>query len=162
MKFFRRFYWIFLSAFCVVADQLTKFLIVKAIPKHDLVELIPNFFSLTHERNTGAAFGMLSDHRWVFITFTFVVIAAAVAALCSGRVRNHWGIVSLSLVLGGGIGNMIDRLLLGEVVDFFAFKFWGYEFAIFNVADVFVCCGTFILAFYIFISYLCNGLGEKS
>lgn len=152
MKLFKRFYWIFLSILLILADQITKFLVVKKIPINDSIELIEDFFSLSHVRNTGAAFGMLSGQRWIFMVFTSIVIFFAVLALCSGRVKNNWGILSLSLIIGGGVGNMIDRIFLGEVVDFFAFNFWGYQFAVFNVADIFVCCGTVILAFYIFFS----------
>lgn len=152
MKFFKRFYWIFLSILLILLDQLTKLWVNLSIPINDSVVLIPNFFSLSHVRNTGAAFGMLSDQRWIFMVFTSVVLVAAVIALCTGKVKNHWGIFSLSLIIGGGVGNMIDRIFLGEVVDFFAFNFWGYQFAVFNVADIFVCCGTVILALYIFFS----------
>ena len=153
MKLIRRYYWIILSVVFVLFDQLTKFLIDRSIPINDSVVVIPDFFSLTHVRNDGAAFGMLSSQRWVFMIFTTLVIIIVAVALCSGRVKNHWGILSMSLIIGGGIGNMIDRIFLGEVVDFFAFNFWGYQFAVFNVADVFICCGTAILALYIFISH---------
>lgn len=153
MKFLKRFYWIFLSSFLILADQLTKLLVVQTIPINDSFILIPDFFSLSHVRNTGAAFGMLADRRWIFMLFTAVVLVVAVLALCSGKVKNHWGIVALSLIIGGGVGNMIDRIFLGEVIDFFAFNFWGYQFAVFNVADIFVCCGTIILALYIFFSH---------
>ena len=63
MKFIKRFYWIFISIFLIVLDQFTKMLVVKEIPLNDSIVLISKFFSLTHVRNTGAAFGMLSDHR---------------------------------------------------------------------------------------------------
>lgn len=152
MKFIKRYYWIFLSLLFVLLDQVSKLVVVKTIPINDSIVLIPRFFSLSHVRNTGAAFGILSNQRWVFMLFTAIVLIAAVIALCSGKIKNHWGIFSLSLIIGGGIGNMIDRIALGEVVDFFAFNFWGYQFAVFNVADIFVCCGTIILAFYIFLS----------
>ncbi len=153
MKQFKRFYWIVLSLLLVVLDQVTKYVVAANIPKEDSIVLIPDFFSLSHVRNDGAAFGLFSGQRWVFMVFTSIVIVVAVVLLCTRKIKNHWGIVSLSLVIGGGIGNMIDRIFLGEVIDFFAFNFWGYEFAVFNVADIFVCCGTFILAFYIFFSH---------
>lgn len=152
MKLLRRYYWILLSAFAVLLDQITKLIIVKCIPINDSITIIPGFFSLSHVRNTGAAFGMLSEQRWIFMVFTVVVLIAAVLGLCSGKIKNPWGIVALSLIIGGGIGNMIDRIFLGEVIDFFAFNFWGFQFAVFNVADIFVCCGTVILACYIFLS----------
>lgn len=153
MKFLKRFYWIFLSIALILADQLSKLLVVKTIPVNDSAVVIPGFFSLSHVRNTGAAFGMLSDQRWIFMLFTSIVLVAAIVTLCTGKVKNRWGIFALSLIIGGGVGNMIDRIFLGEVIDFFAFNFWGYQFAVFNVADIFVCCGTVILALYIFFSH---------
>lgn len=152
MKVLRRIYWLLITAAAIGLDQLSKYLIVRHISIQDSMTVIPGFFSLSHVRNNGAAFGLFADQRWVFMVFTGVVLLLAVAGLCSGRVRNPWGVVALALIIGGGIGNMIDRIFLGEVVDFFAFNFWGYQFAVFNVADIFVCCGTFILAFYIFLS----------
>lgn len=152
MKVLRRFYWLLIALAAIGLDQLSKYLIVHHIPVQDSVTVIPGFFSLSHVRNTGAAFGLFANQRWVFMVFTGVVLLAAVAGLCSGKVKNPWGVTALALIIGGGVGNMIDRIFLGEVIDFFAFNFWGYQFAVFNVADIFVCCGTFILAFYIFLS----------
>ena len=116
------------------------------------MEIIPNFFHLAHVRNEGAAMGILQGQRWIFMVFTAVVIVAAVLVMLREKIKNHWGIVAVSLVLSGGLGNMIDRLFLGEVIDFFSFIFWGYEFYVFNVADIFVCCGVAILAVYILFS----------
>ncbi len=152
MKLLRRYFWIILSSFFIVLDQVTKYLVNRHIPIGESNELIPGFFSLQHVRNTGAAMGILEGHRWVFMLFTIIIIVAAVVFLCSGKVKNRWGILSLSMIIGGGIGNMIDRIFLGEVVDFFAFNFWGFQFWVFNVADIFVTCGTIVLAFYIMLS----------
>ncbi len=153
MKFLKRYYWVLITVFLVVLDQLSKFIVNRSIEINDSIVVIPGFFSLSHVRNTGAAFGILSNQRWIFMVFTAIVIIVAVALMLSNRVKNCWGIISLSMIMGGGIGNMIDRVFLGEVVDFFAFNFWGYQFAVFNVADIFVCCGTFILALYVFLSH---------
>lgn len=153
MNFLKRKYWILISALAVILDQISKYIVDALIPIHDSIVVIPDFFSLTHVRNTGAAFGIFAGQRWVFMIFTVAIILVAVYFLQKGKIKNPWGIVSLALVIGGGIGNMIDRLFLGEVIDFFAFNFWGYQFAVFNVADIFVCCGTFMLAFYIFFTH---------
>lgn len=152
MSFLRKTYWIFLSIVLIALDQLTKYFVNAKIPIGESVEVIPQFFYLTHVRNEGAAMGILQGQRWIFMLFTMIVIIAAIVVMLSGKIKNHWGIVAVSLVLSGGIGNMIDRLFLGEVIDFFSFVFWGYEFYVFNVADVFVCCGVAILAVYILIS----------
>ena len=153
MNFLKRKYWILISALAVILDQISKYIVDALIPIHDSIVVIPDFFSLTHVRNTGAAFGIFAGQRWVFMIFTVAIILVAVYFLQKGKIKNPGGIVSLALVIGGGIGNMIDRLFLGEVIDFFAFNFWGYQFAVFNVADIFVCCGTFMLAFYIFFTH---------
>lgn len=152
ISFFRKKYWIFLSVVLVVLDQLTKYLVNANIPVGESVEVIPGFFHLAHVRNEGAAMGILQGQRWIFMAFTLLVIVVAAVVMWGGKIKNHWGIVAVSLVLSGGIGNMIDRLFLGEVIDFFSFIFWGYEFYVFNVADIFVCCGVAILAVYILLS----------
>ncbi len=149
MKRFKRYYWILLAVLLVLVDQWSKWLVVQKIPLNDSIVLIPGFFTFTHVRNTGAAFGLFAGHRWVFLVFTAIVLAVTLVLLCSKRMKSHWGIVATTFVFAGGVGNMIDRIFLGEVIDFFAFNFWGYEFAVFNVADIFVCCGTFLLAIYI-------------
>lgn len=152
MSFLKKKYWIFLSIVLVALDQLTKYLVNAKIPVGESIEVIPQFFHLAHVRNEGAAMGILQGQRWIFMIFTSIVIVAAIIVMLSGKIKNHWGIVAVSLVLSGGIGNMIDRLFLGEVIDFFSFVFWGYEFYVFNVADIFVCCGVAILAVYILFS----------
>ena len=152
MAFLKKKYWIFLSILLVGLDQLTKYLVNAVIPIGESMEVIPNFFHLTHVRNEGAAMGILQGQRWIFMVFTAVVIVAAVLVMLREKIKNHWGIVAVSLVLSGGLGNMIDRLFLGEVIDFFSFIFLGYEFYVFNVADIFVCCGVAILAVYILFS----------
>lgn len=152
MKIIKQYFWIGLVVVFVAMDQISKYLVNLMIPVNGSTELIPGFFSLQHVRNDGAAMGILDGHRWIFMTFTVIIIVASVFFLCSGKVKNHWGILSISMIIGGGIGNMIDRVLLGEVIDFFAFNFWGFEFWIFNVADIFVTCGTILLAFYIALS----------
>ena len=152
MKLIKQYFWVGLVALFVAMDQFSKYVINQTIPINQSSELIPGFFSLQHVRNEGAAMGILDGQRWIFMTFTVVIIVAAVLFLLSGKVKNRWGILSISMIIGGGIGNMIDRVFLGEVIDFFAFNFWGFEFWIFNVADIFVTCGTFLLALYILLS----------
>ncbi len=152
MNFLKRYYWIILSVFMIALDQLTKYFVNLHLPVGDSIEVISGFFHLTHVRNEGAAMGILAGHRWIFMVFTALVIIAALAFMLSGKVKNHWGIVAIAMIISGGIGNMIDRIFLGEVIDFFSFIFWGYEFYVFNVADIFVCCGVFVLALYILFS----------
>lgn len=127
----------------IALDQLTKWLAVKFLSPIDTVPLIKDVLHLTYVENRGAAFGMLANHRWVFIVISTVTIIAMLYVLFSGRLQNKLYTVSVSMIISGGIGNMIDRTLLGYVVDFIDFRL--INFAVFNGADSFVCVGAGIL-----------------
>ena len=129
----------------VILDQLTKAIVVSQMALYEEVPFLPGLIRFYHTRNTGAAFSMFSDNRWVFMVFSVIAMMIMTYLLVKFHGR-HWLLsVSLAAVLGGGIGNMIDRVLSGYVVDFLDFQFM--KFAVFNVADIFVCvgCGLMIL-----------------
>ena len=123
----------------ILLDQLTKWLSVKFLTAVDTVPLIKGVLHLTYVENTGAAFGMLKDHRWVFILISTVTIVAFLAYLYLGHAESRLYGISFAMIISGGIGNMIDRLALGYVVDFIDFRL--INFAVFNGADSFVCVG---------------------
>ena len=125
----------------VVLDQITKLLAVKFLKPIDTLPLIEDVLHLSFLKNTGAAFGMLSDHRWVFMTVSTVAILALAVFLYMRKAPNIWYAISISLIISGGIGNMIDRISLGYVVDFIDVRL--IDFAVFNVADCFVTVGAF-------------------
>ena len=128
----------------IAIDQITKLLSVKYLSKIDTKPLIDGVLHLTYVENDGAAFGMLDNARWVFISVSTVAIIAMLFVLFSGYVQNNkFYTISLSLIISGGIGNMIDRLAYGYVVDFIDFRL--INFAVFNGADSFVCVGAGIL-----------------
>ena len=127
----------------IALDQLTKWLAVKFLSPIDTLPLIEDVLHLTYVENRGAAFGMLADHRWVFIIISTVTIIAMLYVLFSARLPNKLYTVSVSMIISGGIGNMIDRTVLGYVVDFIDFRL--INFAVFNGADSFVCVGAGIL-----------------
>ena len=123
----------------IVIDQVSKALVLSHL-YHGQVVLIPDVLHFTYVENRGMAFGMLSDHRWVFMILSVVGIGL-VGFYMVRYVKSTLGRVALSLIIGGGIGNMIDRISLGFVVDFIdfcAFDFWVW---VFNVADACVCVG---------------------
>lgn len=134
-------------AFTVAADQLTKYLAIKYLTAVDTVPLIKDILHLTYVENTGAAFGMMKDKRWVFMTVSVVAIFAIAWILWMYGRELVFASVCLSMVLGGGIGNMIDRVMLGYVVDFIDFR--AINFAVFNGADSFVCVGAALLIIYL-------------
>ncbi|MBQ3058720.1 MAG: signal peptidase II [Desulfovibrio sp.] len=143
-----------LALLVIVLDQLSKAWVMTAIPEYRAVPIIPGFFDLVNIRNRGAAFGFLnrSDIEWQFWLF-LVATAAAVWAICT-LVRNSrhdsWLFSGLGLVLGGALGNLIDRLRFRAVVDFLDFYWGSWHWPAFNVADMGICAGALLtcLAFW--------------
>lgn len=124
-------------------DQLTKWLAVVFLKPVSTVPIIQNVLHLTYVENRGAAFGMLKDARYIFIIVSAIAILAMAAWLFLGLCRSRLMGVAIAMTLAGGIGNMIDRLALSYVVDFVDFRL--IDFAVFNVADSFVCVGAGLL-----------------
>ncbi|GGB57163.1 signal peptidase II [Fictibacillus barbaricus] len=115
-------------------DQATKWLIVKKMELGQSISIIDQVFYITSHRNRGAAFGILQDQRYFFIIITIIVVGAVIYYL-QKHAHDTLLKTALALVLGGAVGNFIDRLLHGEVVDFLDVKIGSYDFPIFNVAD---------------------------
>lgn len=131
---------------CVVLDQVTKLAVVEKLAPIGTYPLIEDIFHFTYVENRGAAFGMLADHRWVFMILSTAAIVVMLVWLFLEKPKSWWIRVSAAFVIAGGIGNMIDRVRLGYVVDFIDCRF--IDFYVFNVADSFVCigCGMFLAA----------------
>lgn len=126
----------------ILVDQGTKYLIASRMELSEQIPVIGNFFLITSHRNRGAAFGILQNQRWFFIVITIIVVVGIVWYLQKVMKTNNKLLpLALSLVLGGAIGNFIDRALTGEVVDFLQFNFGSYQFPIFNVADSCIVIG---------------------
>lgn len=136
----------------VLADQATKLLVINFLDREEPLEIIPNVFRFTYVENRGAAFGMLDDKRWVFMIISTIAIIGLLIYLLKFSGNNNLLNIGLSLVIGGGIGNMIDRVAYGYVVDFLDFcafpKVWMW---VFNVADSCVCIGAGLIALYLII-----------
>ena len=131
----------------VILDQLSKYLVVQNIELYETKPFINGFMSFYHTRNTGAAFSMLADKRWVFMVFSVISMGLIIYLLVKEYRRHPLMNVALGMILGGGIGNMIDRILLGYVVDFFHTDF--VDFAVFNIADCFITVGAILLGVYV-------------
>ncbi|NQX44474.1 signal peptidase II [Paenibacillus tritici] len=132
----------FLIALIVfLIDQGTKYLIATRLELAEQIPVIKDFFLITSHRNRGAAFGILEGQQWFFIVITVIVVAGIVWYLNKARKTRKLLPTALALVLGGAIGNFLDRILNGEVVDFLMFNFGSYTFPIFNVADSCIVVG---------------------
>ncbi|MCM3732242.1 signal peptidase II [Fictibacillus nanhaiensis] len=123
-----------LALLVFAADQATKWIIVKKMDLGQSIPVIDQVLYITSHRNRGAAFGILQDQRYFFIVITVIVVAAVIYYL-QKHATDKLLKTALALVLGGALGNFIDRLLRGEVVDFVDVYIGSYDFPIFNVAD---------------------------
>ena len=132
----------------IILDQLTKLLAALYLKGGDAVTVIPGVVQLRYVENRGAAFGMLADSRWVFMIISVAMILGIGSALFLGHVDKLRIAVPMAMVLSGGIGNMLDRVYLGYVIDFIEPTF--IDFAVFNGADSFVCVGGAVL-FFVFL-----------
>ena len=140
-------FWILITVGVVVLDQFTKWLAVEYLIPIGTVPIIKDALHLTYVENPGAAFGMMQNSRWIFLLVSTVAIIAIIIYLIKFATKNKLALLSLAFILGGGIGNMIDRVALGYVVDFIDFRL--INFAVFNVADSFVCVGAALLIIYV-------------
>lgn len=133
--------------FLTAADQLIKFFIERDLQPVGKMSFIDGFIGWRYVRNTGAAFGSFSDSTVLLSVFTGIVILALIIYIFSGKVKSKITLVSLTMIIAGGIGNLIDRIFRGYVVDFIEVQFT--DFAVFNFADILVTCGAFLLIGYL-------------
>ena len=157
--------WLAVIIVTVFLDQLTKYLTVLHLKPIDTLPIIEDVFHLTYVENTGAAFGMMKDARWVFmVTSTLAIIGILgymIRRVYIKKEKMPWmEALSLSLIVGGGIGNMIDRTMLGYVVDMIDCRF--INFAVFNVADSFVCIGAGLMILYLIVLTIKEFKAEKA
>ncbi|MBI3801588.1 MAG: signal peptidase II, partial [Deltaproteobacteria bacterium] len=133
-------------AIILVLDQVTKALVAHTLTLHESIPVMESFFHLTYERNTGAAFSLFAQApAWFrqpfFLTATSVAIVALLLFLRQTDRTHRLMVVAIAAVLGGAMGNLIDRILYGEVTDFLLFHWRGYYWPAFNVADSCITLG---------------------
>ena len=127
----------------IVIDQITKILIKTNLSEGASTVIIPKFLDFTYITNGGAAFGMLQGQRWIFLSITTIIIIVALYMLFTDKLKSKLFIFAAMLIVAGGIGNMIDRVLRGYVIDFINVRF--VNFYVFNVADSCVCIGACLI-----------------
>lgn len=133
----------------IIIDQGTKIAIDRSMQLFDSVQIIENFFNITYVRNRGAAFSFLSDASWRLPFFIIISIIAALVILVAFRkLRNDQRLahISLAMIFSGAVGNLIDRIRLGEVIDFLDVHWYRHHWPAFNVADSLICVGVILLA----------------
>ena len=136
---------IILSIIFIIIDQLSKIIVVNNLTNNKSIEVIKSFFYLTYTNNKGAAFSILTGRRILLILVALIVIGVLIYYVRKNKIEGKVNKIALSLVIGGSIGNLIDRILRGAVIDFIDVKIFGYNFPIFNLADTFIVIGVFLL-----------------
>jgi signal peptidase II len=150
-------YHIIIAGGIVVLDRLTKWLVAQRITLHDSVDVIPGIFRLTHVQNQGAAFGLFSESPSEFkvamlILFSVAALAVVSALLWKNGDAMNTTAVALSLVAGGALGNLWDRVASGRVIDFLDFYLGSHHWPAFNVADSAIVIGALLLLSEIFLA----------
>jgi signal peptidase II len=130
-----------------ILDQTAKLFAAGLLPSVKTVSLIENVFHLTYVENTGAGFGAFSGYTCFLIALTLLVIIAVVVFMVVRRPKNCVFVTALTFMMGGAVGNVVDRIRLGYVIDFFDFCL--IDFPVFNVADCFITVGAVIFAVYV-------------
>ena len=143
--------WVIIGIFITAADQLTKYLTVKYIAGGNEISVIHGFLKLSYVENRGAAWGLFAGQRLAFIVFTAIIFAAFIYYTIKNKPQKKLYYISVSFILGGATGNLIDRAFKGFVVDMIDITEW-FDYPVFNVADCFIVAGTILLAIYILIS----------
>lgn len=140
-------YWILAGAALVAADQITKYLAVVFLKGREAFEIIPRVLEFYYTTNTGAAFSSFAGRRLFLIIMPLILMTVLVICLLRTKKKGFLLNLSVMMILSGGMGNLIDRILNGYVVDFINFAF--INFPIFNLADIFVTCGGALLVIYL-------------
>lgn len=146
----KKYLWVsFIIGVILLLDQVTKYIIEKHVRQYEVISIIPGFFNVTHVRNKGAAFSLFANAPESFRSFFFAVVtivAVVVIVLLIRKAHERLLIVALSLIAGGAVGNLVDRVRYGEVVDFIQWYVKSYYWPSFNVADSAITVGVCLLA----------------
>lgn len=150
-----------ICAFLVAVDQTAKLIALSNLKPIGNIEFIKGFMDFTFVENRGAAFGILEGQRWLFVLLTLAVTAIIIGAFLKMPKNREYNMVRASfvLILSGALGNLIDRIFRGYVVDFFEFTFISYP--VFNIADIYVVIGALFLA-YLMIFVIKENKGKES
>ena len=136
---------IWLTLVVILLDMISKYIVSRLLIVNESVMIIKNFFNITYVRNTGAAFSIFSGNTFLVMIVSFIIIIGIILYISKNKPSNKIDKISYSLILGGAIGNFIDRIIYGYVRDFIEIDIFGWDYPIFNLADVFVVVGVILL-----------------
>lgn len=129
----------------LIMDIVSKLIISRICTLNNSVSIINNFFNITYTHNYGGAWSILSSSTIIITIISFVVIGGIIFYLYKNKINSRVEKIGYALLLGGAIGNLIDRIIYGYVIDFLDFNIFGYNFPIFNIADICIVIGIFII-----------------
>ncbi|HOO68183.1 MAG TPA: signal peptidase II [Bacilli bacterium] len=142
---------IYLTVILVIVDQAIKLLITNSLTSYTGIVVIKNFFYITYIENDGAAFNLFSGSRWLLVALGILVIIALVRSIIMDKKVTKLDVISYSLVLSGIIGNLIDRIINGKVIDYLDFYIYNYDAPIFNFADICIVIGAITIIYSLII-----------
>ena len=150
---------ILLTLIILTIDICSKLAVSKSFYIGESISIINNFFNITYVKNTGAAWSMFSDRTYLIIIMSSIIILGLILYVYKNRSKDKLEKISYSLIIGGALGNLIDRIIYGYVIDFIDFKIFGYDYPIFNFADTFIVIGVILLIIY---TWRCSNGKNKS
>jgi signal peptidase II len=146
--------YLIITAFVMALDQFTKYVVSTRMQLGDEIDVIRNFFAISYTQNPGIAFGMLNSGalRWLFVAISVIAVLVVLAYMMRTSAANRLLLWSLSLLAAGICGNLIDRVRIGRVIDFFLLHYKDNQFPVFNVADTAISIGAALMAIELFIT----------
>lgn len=138
--------WLTLSLVLIVLDQLIKYIVIQNVSLQDIIEVVPGLFNLVYVKNTGAAFSILSGKTYILSLVSLAICIFLVYYLVRKKPKNKLCLVSFGMILGGAVGNLIDRVWRNFVVDYIELAFMN--FPVFNLADIAITAGAVLLMVY--------------
>ena len=149
---------ILITLLVLMLDLVSKIVVVNYLELGESVKLIDKFLYLTYVRNTGAAWSILANNTYIISLISLVIIIGLIWYIYNNKINSKCEKVGYALVLGGAIGNLVNRIIYGYVIDFIDVKIFNYDYPIFNLADIFIVVGVILLVIYNWR----NGNGNKS
>ena len=134
-----------IASIILIIDQIIKFLLSHFMNLYDSTKVIPNFFQIVFVKNTGAAFSILKDNTILIIIITFCFLLFLHQHIQKEKYFTKMSILSLGLILGGVFGNLLDRIFYQSVIDYLSFTFFGWDFPVFNFADISIVIGVLLI-----------------
>lgn len=129
----------------LLIDQIVKIVITLNMELNQMITVIPSFFNIYYVKNTGAAFSILEGKRYLLIFFAIVVFFGLKQYIAKNKIKSKLEILGLGLIMGGLVGNLVDRLLYGYVIDYLSFDIFKYSFPVFNIADMSIVIGLLLV-----------------